>query len=115
MERTERFYKINSLLTTNRIVTKERFLELLGVSISTFKRDIEYLRDRFYAPIIYNRELCGYSYDTVNNVRVEFPGLWLSSSELKELEVLVKLIKINISSDNIGVTQILERLEISSY
>lgn len=115
MERTERFYKINNLLNSHRVVTKERVMEMLGISLSTFKRDIEYLRDRFYAPIIYNRELCGYSYDTVDNVRVEFPGLWLSPSESSELQVLVNKIQINMSIDDVSISQILERLKISSY
>jgi len=115
MDRTERFYKINNLLNTHRVVKKERVMEMLGISLSTFKRDIEYLRDRFYAPIIYNRELCGYSYDTVDNVRIEFPGLWLSPSEFNELEVLVKQMQTHMSSDNVSISQILERLKISSY
>ena len=33
----------------------EVFLEALAISRATFKRDMEYLRDRLNAPIIWNR------------------------------------------------------------
>ena len=63
MERTERFYKIDRLLRDNRSVSLERFLEVLSVSKATFKRDIEYMRDRLSAPIIWDRELRGYVFE----------------------------------------------------
>ena len=46
MDRTERFYKIQRLLTERRVVPRDVFLENLSVSRATFKRDLEYLRDR---------------------------------------------------------------------
>ena len=58
MDRTERFYKIHRLLTQRRFVGREDFLEELGVSRATFKRDLEYLRDRFNMPIVWDRD-CG--------------------------------------------------------
>lgn len=44
MERTERFYRIDQLLHERRVVPVEVFLEALGISRATFKRDLEYLR-----------------------------------------------------------------------
>ena len=88
MERTERFYKMKNLLDTRRFVTKEVFLDALEVSLSTFKRDLEYLRDRFYAPIIWDRELGGYRYDN-KEVKFELPGIWFSDSEIKMLMELI--------------------------
>ena len=52
MDRTERFYHIDRLLNERRVVPVQVFLEELEVSLATFKRDLEYLRDRFQAPII---------------------------------------------------------------
>ena len=64
MDRTERFYKIDRLLRQNRVVSLETFLDELSVSRATFKRDLEYLRDRLNAPIEYDRDLGGYALTT---------------------------------------------------
>lgn len=55
MDRTERFYKIDRLLRQNRHVPISRFLEELDISLATFKRDIEYMRSRLHAPIVWDR------------------------------------------------------------
>ena len=39
MDRTERFYKIDSLLQANQTVSVDRMLTELEVSLATFKRD----------------------------------------------------------------------------
>ena len=54
MGRLERFYKIDQLLQSRRIVSREAFLEELEVSLATFKRDLEYMRDRFNAPVLWD-------------------------------------------------------------
>ena len=84
MERTERFYKIDRLLRDNRSVSLERFLEVLSISKATFKRDIEYMRDRLSAPIIWDRELRGYIFDeTIEDAQSdELPGIWFNQSEI---------------------------------
>lgn len=60
MNRTERFYQIDQLLRERRVVPLETFLKELEVSRATFKRDIEYLRDRLHAPIVWDRATGGY-------------------------------------------------------
>ena len=50
MNRTERFYKIKQLLRSRASVPRRTFLDTLEVSRATFKRDLEYLRDRLIAP-----------------------------------------------------------------
>jgi predicted DNA-binding transcriptional regulator YafY len=62
MDRTERFYKIEHLLTERGVVPVQVFLDALEVSLATFKRDIEYLRSRLHAPIVWDREAGGYRY-----------------------------------------------------
>ena len=59
MNRTERFYKIEQLLNERKVVPVDVLLAELGVSLTTFKRDLEYLRERLYAPIEWDRELRG--------------------------------------------------------
>ena len=84
MERTERFYKIDRLLRDNRSVPLERFLEVLSVSKATFKRDIEYMRDRMSAPIVWDRELRGYVFEenVEDHQAYELPGIWFNQSEI---------------------------------
>lgn len=60
MDRTERFYKIERMLRNRDVVPLREFLDELGVSIATFKRDLEYLRERLNAPIPWDRAKRGY-------------------------------------------------------
>ena len=87
MERTERFYKIDRLLRDSRSVSLERFLEELSVSKATFKRDIEYMRDRLNAPISWDRTLRGYIFDKEidDAPSYELPGIWFNQSEILAL------------------------------
>lgn len=86
MDRTERFYRIDRMLATGRPVAKREFLDELEVSHATFKRDIEYLRDRFHAPIEWDREAGGYRYSTRTGAApFQLPGLWFSPSEIEAL------------------------------
>jgi predicted DNA-binding transcriptional regulator YafY len=64
MDQTERFYHIDRLLTERRIVSVQVFLDEQEISVATFKRDLEYLLERFNAPVIWDREARGYRFDT---------------------------------------------------
>lgn len=82
MDRTERFYRIDALLQSGRAVSIHRMLEVLQVSRATFKRDIEYLRDRYGSPIVWDREARGYRYERKGNEDAqELPGLWFNAQE----------------------------------
>lgn len=89
MDRTERFYRIERLLHERPAVPAETFLAELGISMATFKRDLEYLRDRFHAPIVWDPVLRGYRFETGEpadgNFSHELPGLWFSASEIHAL------------------------------
>jgi predicted DNA-binding transcriptional regulator YafY len=63
------------------------FLEELGVSRAPFKRDLEYLRDRLNAPIVWDRERGGYCFGPGEaQVRqYELPGLWFNATEIHAL------------------------------
>jgi len=44
------------------VVSFATFKEVLGMSRASVKRDLEYMRSRFNAPIEYDRELNGYRF-----------------------------------------------------
>ena len=71
------------------------FLAALEVSRATFKRDIEYLRERLHAPIEWDRELGGYRFaqPAKNAPRFELPGLWFNATEVHALLTMQQLLK----------------------
>jgi predicted DNA-binding transcriptional regulator YafY len=82
MERLERFYKIDQLLRDRKVVSFATLVEKLGMSRASVKRDLEYMRERFNAPIEYDREANGYRFgDPRPGPRYELPGLWFSADE----------------------------------
>jgi len=94
MDRTERFYKIERLLRERKVVPRHVFLDELEVSLATFKRDLEYLRERLHAPIEWNADLGGYQFGKAKGVgpAYELPGLWFSADELVALLTMDRLL-----------------------
>jgi predicted DNA-binding transcriptional regulator YafY len=95
MDRSERFHKIIRLLKDRRVVSRDAFLEALEVSRATFKRDLEYLRDRMDAPILWDAEAGGYCLATAHGQQqnYELPGLWLNAGELYALLAMEQLLE----------------------
>ena len=85
MDRTERFHLIDQMLCNQRVVTRAQFLDALEVSPATFKRDLEYLRDRLAAPIVWDAERRGYRYEAGAGEQFQLPGLWFNTSEIQAL------------------------------
>ncbi|MDQ6620845.1 MAG: WYL domain-containing protein [Pseudomonadota bacterium] len=94
MDRTERFYLIERLLTQRKTVTRQQFLEALGVSLATLKRDLEYLRNRLHAPILWNPDKHAYEFGAPDGVSptFELPGLWFNQSEAYALLTMQQLL-----------------------
>lgn len=98
MDRTERFHLIDMMLSRPEPATFDRLLERLEVSRATLKRDLEYLRNRLNAPIIWDRETRGYRYlrggETGAEVgpQYELPGLWFSAEEIHALLTMQHLL-----------------------
>jgi predicted DNA-binding transcriptional regulator YafY len=94
MDRTERFYKIDHLLAEHRVVPFSVFEEKLGVSRATIKRDLEYMRNRLNAPIVWNRERRGYCFAQAERgaSQYELPGLWFSATEIHALLTMQHLL-----------------------
>jgi len=110
MDRTERFHIIDQLLCNQRLVTRAQFLDALEVSPATFKRDLEYMRDRLAAPIIWDREHRGYSYDNsqIGADQYQLPGLWFNTSEIQALlsmDALLENLQPGILSDHVKPLQ----------
>ena len=94
MDRTERLYKIDQLLNERRAVAMHILEEELGISKSTVKRDLEYMRDRLNAPIIWDKVLRGYVFDhsQPGAQRYALPGLWFNDQEIFALLTMYQLL-----------------------
>jgi predicted DNA-binding transcriptional regulator YafY len=94
MDRLERLYRIHAMLRSRRLVGTRAFLEELEVSRATFKRDLEILRDRLHAPIVYDHAAEAYRYDDAVADRAlwQLPGLWFSADELRALLTMDRLL-----------------------
>jgi predicted DNA-binding transcriptional regulator YafY len=95
MDRTERFHIIDQMLCNQASVTLEQFLLALEISLATFKRDLEYMRDRLAAPIVWSRKLNAYCYDQneVESSKYQLPGLWFSTGEIQALLTMDALLE----------------------
>lgn len=90
----ERLHRIKYLIQARQCVPLKDFLDELEVSKATFKRDLEYLRDRMNASIVYDRSMGGYRFESSNQVgeKIELPGLWFSEEEATALVLTQSLL-----------------------
>jgi predicted DNA-binding transcriptional regulator YafY len=96
MDRSERFYYIELLLRGRGCVSFDTLQQELDVSPATLKRDLQYLRDRLSAPIVYDRFDNGYRFDAEaagmkGTARQELPGMWFSEKEIHALLTMHQL------------------------
>jgi predicted DNA-binding transcriptional regulator YafY len=93
MDRLERFYRIDQLLKERKLVPFAAFEKELGMSRASVKRDLEYMRSRFNAPIEYDREANGYCFGKPRSgPRYELPGLWFDASEVLALLTTLRML-----------------------
>jgi predicted DNA-binding transcriptional regulator YafY len=87
MSKTERLYRIEGLIRQRGHLSFAEMLQRLEVSRATLKRDLEYLRSRLGAPIVYDVALNGYRFEAtpLRGERHELPGLWFDQRELHAL------------------------------
>jgi predicted DNA-binding transcriptional regulator YafY len=95
MAREERLGKLRMWLVQNQAVAAARAERELGVSRSTVKRDIDYLRNRFNLPVEWSPQRQAWLLqpgqgDTCQ--QYEFPGLWLSAEEIHALLTMQHLL-----------------------
>lgn len=94
MDRTERLHRIDQLLTARGVVPTAHFLAELQISLATLKRDLEYMKSRLNAPIVWSRDGNGYRFDTATSAGPKYalPGLWFNDSELHALLTMQQLL-----------------------
>lgn len=99
MDRTERFYRIELLIKSRGGVSFEALQAELEVSRATLKRDLQYLRDRMDAPIIYDRYDNAYRFgggadagSGATAITHELPGVWFNEAEIHALLTMHQLI-----------------------
>ena len=95
MNRTERFYKIELLIRNRGGVSFQALLDELEVSRATLKRDLQYLRERMDAPIVYDRSADLYRFAPAAASRAashELPGVWFSEQEIHALLTMHQMI-----------------------
>jgi len=91
----ERIYQIDQILAHRRFVPRKELQEKLGVSWATLKRDLNYLKGRLNAQIIFDRELGGYRFEAEGKrigPQYELPGLWFSAEEIHALLTMQHLL-----------------------
>jgi len=81
------------MIQARKCVPIQDFLDELEISKATFKRDLEYLRDRMNASIVFDRAEGGYRFDKPNlGEKIELPGLWFSEKEATALVLMQHLL-----------------------
>jgi predicted DNA-binding transcriptional regulator YafY len=81
------------MIQQRKSVPKQDFLDTLEISEATFKRDLEYLRSRMNADIVYDRFTGGYRYKNQKDAeKTELPGLWFTEKEATALVLMQHLL-----------------------
>jgi predicted DNA-binding transcriptional regulator YafY len=99
MSNNERIYRIDQLLNDRKAVSFQTLIDRLEVSPATLKRDLAYMRDRLNAPIVYDKELNGYRFESTSD-SYSLPGLWFSPEEIYALLTMQHLLA-NLDSEGL--------------
>jgi predicted DNA-binding transcriptional regulator YafY len=91
MSQFERVYKIDRLLRNRTAPNKQKLLAALDVSEPTLKRDLEYMRSRLGAPVIWDRHTGCYGY-AADQPEFTIPGLWFSADEIHALLLIIHIV-----------------------
>jgi predicted DNA-binding transcriptional regulator YafY len=95
VDRTQRFQRVDELLRERPAVPMQVLLDELQVSRATVKRDLEHMRERLGAPIVWDRDLAGYRFADGHLAarQYELPGLWFNASEIHALLTMRQLLE----------------------
>ena len=93
MAQMDRIYRIDHLIRERKVVPFEELRRDLEVSRATLKRDIMFMRDRFNAPIVYDRDRGGYCLGTAGyGGQYALPGLWFNDREVLALLTMHRML-----------------------
>ena len=84
----ERFLWFNDRVKAGRFPNAPTLAERFEMSRKTAQRDIEFMRDRLGAPLIYVADKRGYAYE---DTAYELPGIWINEEELSALLISSRL------------------------
>ncbi|MCR4940369.1 MAG: WYL domain-containing protein [Treponemataceae bacterium] len=107
MSQTERILYIDRQIRLVGKTTINEVAKKFEVSVRQVKRDIEYLRERLQAPVVYNRKLKGYMYDE------DFHSLEFADQSLILFYVMIKSLVSNEHYIPVYSNEILKQLESS--
>lgn len=96
MSRLDRLYRIKQIIEQRRSVSRDYLQSELGISRSTFRRDLDYLRDQMNAPIVYDGDKGGYRLDSATpqvGPKFELPGVWFTAPEMLAMLTMDHLIE----------------------
>ena len=95
MDKFDRIYKLHNILSGRKTpIALEDLTARLECSRATVYRLLDALRDYLGAPVVFDRDLHGYRYESTENGRsYELPGLWFSAGELQALLVFHRLLQ----------------------
>jgi predicted DNA-binding transcriptional regulator YafY len=92
---TERIYKLSRMMEAGGLVTPRMATRALEVSVATVKRDIQHLRHRLNAPVVWSRDRGGWTLDRTqpaHGKQYELPGFWLQADEVHALLTMQHLL-----------------------
>lgn len=89
MSQLERIYEFDRLMRRKQPPKKRDVLKIFEISLAQFKRDLDFMRERLGAPIMFNSETGGYQYATGE---FNLPGLWFSEREVYSLLLMHSLL-----------------------
>lgn len=84
----ERFWWFHKQVKAGKYPNARKLAQRFELSVKTARRDIEFIRDRLNAPLVYLPEKRGYEYE---HRSYELPGIWIKEDELVGLLVLSRL------------------------
>ncbi|MFO1375797.1 MAG: WYL domain-containing protein [Steroidobacteraceae bacterium] len=92
MEQTERIYWIKRRLVQKGSFTREEVMARFEYSRASFKRDLDYLRDRLNMPVEWSTSKQAYVV-APGTVLEELPGVWFSAAEVQGLLTIEHLLE----------------------
>jgi predicted DNA-binding transcriptional regulator YafY len=84
----ERFFWFHGEIKAGRYPNTRHLAEEFGITGRTAQRDIEFMRDRLLAPLLFDRARNGYRYAGDS---YEIPGHWISETNMLSLAFAVRL------------------------
>lgn len=94
MSNIDRLLKIQKILETGKVVPASDFLAMFEISRATFRRDLDYLRDRLGVPVIWDAKAGGYRIEVEegDDRTQSVPGFWLNDKEIIGLLTVIQVL-----------------------